>query len=73
MKKISLIVLSCFQGLISEYPKTFLFEFNVLCHSMDYSTDAQNLRLFPNTLKIFTLQWFMGLPEKCITTWEGMR
>lgn len=40
---------------------------------MDYSTDAQNLRLFPNTLKIFTLQWFMGLPEKCITTWEGMR
>ena len=48
-------------GLATEDPDTFLFEFDILCCSFDYNTDAHKLKLFLETLKELTLQWFMGL------------
>jgi len=56
-----------------KYLGAFLFEFDILCISMDYSTDAQKLKLFPATLKDSTLRWFMGLGERSIRTWKEMR
>lgn len=40
MKNISSSSLPHFYGLVSEDPNTFLFEFDILCRSMDYSIDA---------------------------------
>ena len=51
MKNISPSILPNFHGIRSEDPKTFLFEFEVLCRSYDYLHDAQKLKLFPATLK----------------------
>ena len=61
MKIISPSILPNFRGLRSEYPETFLFEFEVLCRSYDYLLDSQKLKLFPATLKDASLKWFMGL------------
>ena len=52
---------------------TFLFKFYILCRSYKYSQDAQNLKLFPATLKDYVLKWFMGLGEYSIRTWENMK
>jgi len=52
----------------SEDPYTFLFEFDVLCWSYDYYSDAHKLKLFPATLKEATLRWFMGLGGNSIRT-----
>jgi hypothetical protein len=73
MKNIPLVALPHFHGLSSEDPNTFLFDFDVLCHSYDYSSDAHKLKLFPTTLKYSTLRWFMGLGGNYIQNWEGMR
>jgi hypothetical protein len=58
MKNIPPSTLPNFHGMITEDPKTFLFEFDVLCHSYDYSSDAKKLKLFPTTLK---MQLYIGL------------
>ena len=50
-----------FHGMTSEDTDSFLFEFDILCGSYSYIRDAQNLKLFPPTLKYSTLRWFMGL------------
>jgi hypothetical protein len=47
MKNIPHSTLPNFHGLSKEDPDTFLFEFDVLCRSYDYVTDAQKLKLFP--------------------------
>ena len=60
-------------GLLIEYPNTFLFEFNILCHSFDYKTDAHKLKLFPATLKESVLWWFMGLGANATSTWDEMQ
>ena len=65
MKNIPLSSLPNFQGMVVEDPDTFLFEFDVLCKSYDYNTDAQKLKLFLATLKGEALRWFMGL---CVST-----
>ena len=35
--------------------------------------NAQKLKLFPTTLKINELRWFMSLGGHVITTWEQMK
>lgn len=61
LKNILISTLPHFHSKFHEDPDSFLFEFDILCRSYDYSTDAQKLRLFPITLKGSTLCWFMGL------------
>ena len=51
MKNIPHSTLPNFYGLPSEDLDTFLFEFDVLCCSYEYIIDAQNVKLFPATLK----------------------
>jgi len=59
-----------FHGKVCKDPDSFLFEFDILCKSYDYSTDAQKLKLFPATLKDSTLHWFIGLGGNTIASWE---
>ena len=55
LKNIPPTALPNFYGLTTEDPDTFLFEFDILCHSFDYKNDAHKLKLFPATLKESTL------------------
>eukprot|EP00253_Pinus_taeda_P015881 PITA_15881 len=73
MKNIPLSALPNFHGLSSEDPDEFLFEFDILCRSYEYVTNAQKLKLFPATLKGNALRWFMSLGSQVITTWEQMK
>jgi len=73
MKNIPLSSLPSFQGMTMEDPDTFLFEFDVLCRSYDYTIDAQKLKLFPATFKGEALRWFMGLGPASISTWNAMK
>jgi hypothetical protein len=73
MKNIPLSALSNFHGLSTEDPDEFLFEFDVLCRSYDYTTIAQKPKLFPATLKGNALRWFMSLGGENISTWVQMR
>jgi hypothetical protein len=73
MKNIPLSALPNFHGLSSEDPDEFLFEFDILCRSYDYVSNAQKLKLFPATLKGNALRWFMSLGEHVITSWDQMQ
>jgi hypothetical protein len=73
MKNIPLSALPNFHGLSTEDPDEFLFEFDILCRSYDYTTTAQKLKLFPATLKGNALRWFMSLGGENISTWVQMR
>lgn len=73
MKNIPPSVLPNFYGKSTEDPDTFLFEFDILCRSYNYVTDAQKLKLFPATLKDSALRCFMGLEEHSIVSWDGMK
>ena len=73
MKNISPSVLPCFHGTVTEDPYEFLFEFDILCRSYDYTSIEQKMKLFPATLKENTLPWFMSLGGETITTWEQMK
>jgi hypothetical protein len=73
MKNIPISALPNFHGLSSEDPDEFLFEFDILCRSYDYTTNAQKLKLFPSTLKGNALRWFMSLGEHVITSWDQMK
>jgi hypothetical protein len=44
MKNIPPSSLPNFHGMVTENTDTFLFEFDVLFHSYDYSDEAQNLK-----------------------------
>ena len=66
LKNIPNATLPKFYGLIIEDPKTFLFEFDILCKSYDYTTNTHKLKLFPSTLKEATLRWFMRLGANAI-------
>ena len=61
LKNIPSVVLPKFYGLITEDLETFLFEFDVLFQSYNYTMDAHKLKLFPSTLKEVALRWFMSL------------
>ena len=71
MKNIPHLALPIFRGSTFKHPDMFLFEFDVLCNSYDYQSDAQKLKLFPTTLKDATLRWFMSLRD--IRTWNQMK
>jgi len=73
MKNISPSALPNFRGVSSEDSDAFLFEFDVLCRSYDYSSNSLKLKLFPTTSKDATLRWFMGFDSNSITTWDGMK
>ena len=51
MKNISPSSLPNFHGLTTEDPKTFLFDFDVICQTYDYTDDEKKLNIFPSTLK----------------------
>jgi hypothetical protein len=73
MKNIPLSALPNFHGLSTEDPYEFLFEFDILCRSYDYTTTMHKLKLFPGTLKGNALIWFMSLEGENISTWGQMR
>jgi hypothetical protein len=73
MKNIPLSALPNFHVLSTEDPNEFLFEFDILCRSYDYTTTAQKLKLFPATLKHNVLRWLMSLGGENISTWVQMR
>ena len=73
MKAIPLQSIPTFHGMITEDVDAFLFEFDVLCRGCDYTTDPQKLKLFPSTLKVEALRWFMGLGGQTINSWDEMK
>jgi hypothetical protein len=73
MKNIPLSSLPHFHGMSTEDPDSFLFEFDILCRSYNYTNSAQKLKLFPSTLKDSTLRCFMSLGEHTILSWDGMK
>jgi len=73
MKNIPPSVLPNFYGMFSEDPNSFMFEFDILCHTYGYIDYTHKLRLFPATLKAAALKWFVGLGEHANTSWEDMR
>jgi hypothetical protein len=73
MKNIPLSSLPHFRGMSTEDPDSFLFEFDILCRSYNYTDNAQKLKLFPATLKDSALRWFMSLGEHTILSWDGMK
>ena len=73
MKNISPSVLPHFHGKSTEDPNEFLFEFNTLYQSYDYTSSEQKLKLFPATLKDNALRWFMSLGGETVATWDQMK
>jgi hypothetical protein len=61
MKNIPPSSLPHFSWLRSEDMNAFRFEFGVLFHGYNYSSDFQKINLFPTSLKDVALHWFMGL------------
>jgi hypothetical protein len=51
MKYIPPLVLPNSQGMSTEYPNAFLFEFDILCRIYYYANNAQKVKMFPMTLK----------------------
>jgi hypothetical protein len=73
MKKIPLSLLPTFRGMPTEDPYLFVFEFDILCRSYNYSDDSQKRKLFPATLNDSALRWFMRLGENTILSWDQMK
>jgi hypothetical protein len=69
MNNIPLSALPNFHGLSTEDPYEFMFEFDTLCRSCDYTTTTKKLKLFPATLKGNALRWFMSLGGENTSTW----
>jgi hypothetical protein len=73
MTNIPLSSLPTFRGMSTEDLDLFLFEFDILCRSYNYSDDAQKFNLFPATMKDSALRWFMSLGENKILSWDQMK
>lgn len=58
LKTIPISILPKFYDLINEDLDIFFFEFDILCRSYGYTTDAHRLKLFYATLKESILIWF---------------
>jgi len=54
MKIISPLALPHFDGLTTEDPDTFLFEFSTIYRTYDYAENEKKFELFPSTLKYAT-------------------
>lgn len=72
LKNIPPSTLPIFYGLVIKDLDTFLFDFDVLCRSYDYTTNAHMIKLFPTTLKDVALRWFMGLGRD-VLDWNTMK
>ena len=73
MKNISPSLLPCFHKKAVEDLDEFLFKFDILCRSYDYTSNEKKLNIFPATLKDNTLHWFMSLDGETVTTWDQMK
>ena len=73
MKNISSSVLPHFHGKATEDPNKFLFYFDILCCSYDYTSSEKKLKIFPATLKDNVLCWFMSLGGEIVTMWDQMK
>jgi hypothetical protein len=73
MKNIPFSSLPHFHGMSTKDPDSFLFEFDILCRSYNYTDNSQKLKLFPARLKDLALIWFMSLGEYTILSWDGMK
>jgi len=73
MKNIPPYFLPNFHGLRSENLETFLFEFEILCRSYDYTLNTKKLRFVLVTLKDRALKWFMILGTNSIRSWNDMQ
>lgn len=73
MKAIPLQNIPTFHGMTTEYLNSFVFEFDFMCRRQEYTTDPQNLKLFPSTLNGAALQWFMGFGGCTINSWDDMK
>ena len=73
MKNISPLVLPHFHGKATKDPDEFLFKFDILCRSYDYTSSKHKLKLFPATLKDNALCLFMSLGDETVTTWDQMK
>jgi len=73
MKNISPSVLPIFNGMRSEDPETFLFEFEIICRSYVYLLHIQKLNLFLENLKDKALKWFMTLGTNSIRICDDMK
>ena len=62
-----------FHGKSTEDPDEFLFEFDILCKSYDYTSSEKKPKLFPSTLKDNFLRWFMCLGSETVRTWHQMK
>ena len=62
-----------FHGKAIEDLDEFLFEFDILCYSYDYTSSEKKLKHFPATLKDNVLHWFMILGGGTLTTWDRMK
>jgi hypothetical protein len=51
MKNIPFFSLPHFHGMSTKDPDSFLFEFDILCRSYNYTDNAKKLKLFLATLK----------------------
>jgi hypothetical protein len=69
MKNINPSSLPHFQGLVSKYLDTLLFEFAIVCRTYDYIIDEKKIKLFPYTLKDSSLRWFMSLEGNNTRIW----
>lgn len=73
LKNIPTVALPKFYSLITKDPETFLFDFDILCRSYDYTTNGHKLKLFPSTLKEAALRWFIRLGTNAVADWNAMR
>ena len=73
MKNISSSVLPHFHGKATEDLNKFLFYFDILCCSYDYTSSEQKLKFFPATLKDNGLHWLMILGGETSTKWDQMK
>jgi len=73
MKNIPLNALPTFQSTIIKDLDKFLFEFDILCRTYDYTIDEHKLILSLATFKEFALRWYMGVGVASITSLNGMK
>ena len=73
MKNILPSILLNFHGKSTEDLDEFLFKFDILYRIYDYISSEKKLKLFPSTLKVNSLRWFMILGGETVTTWDQIK
>jgi hypothetical protein len=73
MRNIMMSSLPHFHGMSFDDPNSFLFEFDILCKSCNYTDNAKKMKLFLATLRDSRLIWFMSFGEHSILYWDDMK